>query len=127
MRNLSYTFYVILMFLTASFSQSFAQSESMVLIPAGEFQMGSKEAEDETPHAEITISSPGASITSAFGVLNQKIKILGIEVGDEVAVAVVVLGEANFAGTDHFLFGLRPARMRDARVNVGGESIFMRQ
>ena len=31
-------------------SQIFAQSEAMVLIPAGEFQMGSKAAEDETPH-----------------------------------------------------------------------------
>ena len=31
--------------------QAFAQSETMVLIPAGEFQMGSNAAEDETPHA----------------------------------------------------------------------------
>jgi len=30
--------------------QAFSQSENMVLVPAGEFQMGSKAAEDETPH-----------------------------------------------------------------------------
>jgi sulfatase modifying factor 1 len=30
--------------------QAFAQSETRVLIPAGEFQMGSNAAEDETPH-----------------------------------------------------------------------------
>lgn len=42
--------YITLMFLAASVGQSFAQSEDRVLIPAGEFQMGSKAAEDETLH-----------------------------------------------------------------------------
>jgi formylglycine-generating enzyme required for sulfatase activity len=41
---------MILIFSVASFSQAFAQNENRVLIPAGEFQMGSKAAEDETPH-----------------------------------------------------------------------------
>lgn len=36
--------------LALSVGQTSAQSESMVLVPAGEFQMGSKAAEDETPH-----------------------------------------------------------------------------
>lgn len=31
-------------------SHTFSQNENRVLIPAGEFQMGSKAAEDETPH-----------------------------------------------------------------------------
>jgi len=41
---------IILILSVASFSQAFAQNENSVLIPAGEFQMGSKAAEDETPH-----------------------------------------------------------------------------
>ena len=42
---------IFLIVLVTSIGQAFAQSENMVLIPAGEFQMGSKAAEDETPHA----------------------------------------------------------------------------
>lgn len=38
------------MLLAAFFGQAFAQPETMVLISAGEFKMGSKAAEDETPH-----------------------------------------------------------------------------
>ena len=41
---------IILIVLVIVVGQAFAQSENMVLIPAGEFQMGSKAAEDETPH-----------------------------------------------------------------------------
>ena len=40
----------ILIVLTAWVGQTFAQSATMVRIPAGEFQMGSKAAEDETLH-----------------------------------------------------------------------------
>ena len=40
----------ILIVLTAWVGQTFAQSATMVRIPSGEFQMGSKAAEDETPH-----------------------------------------------------------------------------
>ena len=50
MNNLSDTILIILMLLAASVGQAFAQSENRVLIPAGEFQMGSNAAEDETPH-----------------------------------------------------------------------------
>ena len=39
-----------LMVWIALMSQVFAQGETMILIPAGEFQMGSKAAEDETLH-----------------------------------------------------------------------------
>jgi formylglycine-generating enzyme required for sulfatase activity len=42
--------FLFLMLLAAFFGQAFAQPETMVLIPAGEFQMGSKAAEDESPH-----------------------------------------------------------------------------
>ena len=41
---------IILMLFFVSFSQAFSQNEAIILIPAGEFQMGSKAAEDETPH-----------------------------------------------------------------------------
>ena len=47
-RGIIWTVFPLLVFTTAS--QAFAQSETMVLIPAGEFQMGSNAAEDETPH-----------------------------------------------------------------------------
>jgi sulfatase modifying factor 1 len=50
MHNLSYSLYIILILLITSVGQVFAQSETMVLIPAGEFQMGSKAAEDEILH-----------------------------------------------------------------------------
>lgn len=49
-KNFSSAIYIALMFLAASFDHVFAQNENMVLIPAGEFQMGSKAAEDETLH-----------------------------------------------------------------------------
>ena len=51
MNNLSDTILIILMLLAALVGQAFAQSENRVLIPGGEFQMGSNAAEDETPHA----------------------------------------------------------------------------
>jgi formylglycine-generating enzyme required for sulfatase activity len=50
MLNLSYSLYIILIFLITSAGPAFAQSETMVSIPSGEFEMGSKAAEDETPH-----------------------------------------------------------------------------
>ena len=50
MLNLSYSLYIILILLITSAGPAFAQSETMVSIPSGEFEMGSKAAEDETPH-----------------------------------------------------------------------------
>ena len=41
---------VIPLFIFMMVSQASSKNESMVLIPAGEFEMGSKAAEDETPH-----------------------------------------------------------------------------
>jgi formylglycine-generating enzyme required for sulfatase activity len=41
---------IILIVLVIAVDQAYAGSENMVLIPAGEFQMGSKAAGDETPH-----------------------------------------------------------------------------
>jgi len=41
---------ILLLIIAVLVGDSFAQTENMVLIPAGEFQMGSKAAEDETPH-----------------------------------------------------------------------------
>jgi formylglycine-generating enzyme required for sulfatase activity len=51
MSGVTLTIYVFLIVFATSVGQVFAQSEEMVLIPAGEFQMGSKAAEDETSHA----------------------------------------------------------------------------
>lgn len=50
MLNLSCSLYIILMLLATPVGSAFAENKTMVLIPAGEFQMGSKAAEDETPH-----------------------------------------------------------------------------
>ena len=50
MHNLSYSLYIILMLLVTPVGSAFAENKTMVLIPAGEFQMGSKAAEDETQH-----------------------------------------------------------------------------
>ena len=50
MLNLSYSLYIILMLLATPVGSAFAENKTMVLIPAGEFQMGSKAAEDEIPH-----------------------------------------------------------------------------
>ena len=50
MLNLSYSLYIILILLITSAGPAFAQSETMVSIPSGEFEMGSKAAEDEIPH-----------------------------------------------------------------------------
>ena len=59
MSSVSPIIYIILLLLIASVSQSFAQSEAMILIPAGEFEMGSKAAEDETIH---TVHLPAFTI-----------------------------------------------------------------
>jgi len=47
-RGIIWTVLPLLVFTLAP--PAFSQSEDMILIPAGEFQMGSKAAEDETPH-----------------------------------------------------------------------------
>ena len=47
-RGIVWAVFFLLIFVSAP--QGFPQSEDMILIPAGEFQMGSKAAEDETPH-----------------------------------------------------------------------------
>ncbi len=49
-KNLSSSICITLMVLAASVGHAFAQSEDRVLIPAGEFLMGSKAAEDEIAH-----------------------------------------------------------------------------
>ena len=43
-------FTVTMILLGVSVAEAFSQSKTMVLIPAGEFAMGSPAAEDETPH-----------------------------------------------------------------------------
>jgi sulfatase modifying factor 1 len=50
MTGMTFTIYIILMLWVPSVGQAFAQSATMVLIPAREFQMGSNAAEDEPPH-----------------------------------------------------------------------------
>jgi formylglycine-generating enzyme required for sulfatase activity len=50
MKIFSYAVYIIMMVLATSASLAFSQNENRVLISAGEFQMGSKAAEDETLH-----------------------------------------------------------------------------
>jgi sulfatase modifying factor 1 len=50
MSGATLTIHIFLIVFATSVGQVFAQGEEMALIPAGEFQMGSKAAEDETPH-----------------------------------------------------------------------------
>jgi len=50
MSGVTLTIYFFLILWATSVEQPFAQSEYKVLIPAGEFQMGSKAAEDEPSH-----------------------------------------------------------------------------
>jgi len=52
-RGIIWTVFPLLVFPVFIFtvsSQALSQNETIVLIPAGEFEMGSKSAEDETPH-----------------------------------------------------------------------------
>ena len=50
MNNHFYILFMLLMLWAVFVPQVLAQDKKMILIPAGEFQMGSKASEDETPH-----------------------------------------------------------------------------